>query len=365
MILIFKNNNYELNTNPTTLGLSGGGFDAAATNLSSFFVKTQTAGVTCHYPQNIANLFPYWLRISNNNSNSVLISLTEQYYKWLSCECNDITGINFFSLEDLTNLENIPTSLLKNVANSYVNAIPEQSITNGIISETGLIDLIKNIKSNIYSKKGSEESIKLLINTVFNIPVENISISYPKRYLFKLNGGNFDWMQDNLNPSGNYSAEVSSSYVQLSGSRLNWSVMGDGDVWQEYSYVINCADLSDQEYTGVVRPIMHPAGLRDLFNYRSDIFNNEYNAQSVITVYELPKIKNYTGYTLGSSQTIGYTFGCSSGLTAPTYVFPTWDVEISQYPVGVSFGVIKLSDFAQLLPNNGYTFPNELFTCDT
>jgi hypothetical protein len=172
-------------------------------------------------------------------------------------------------------------------------------------------------------------------------------------------------MRDNLGSTGIYAPNGSPAYTQLSGSKLNFSVMNDGDVWQEYSYVINSSDLSQEEYDGVVRPLTHPAGLKDIFNYRTDIFNNDYDAASVITIYEITKIKNYTGYTMGSTQTIGNTFGCISGLTAPNYVFPTWDVVISGYPAGVTFGKILVSDFFKLRPNSGYTFPNELFTCDT
>lgn len=364
MILIFKNNNYELNTNATDFGLTNTEFVDSTTNISSFFIKTNETGITCEYPQNIKNLFPRWLRLSNN-SNSILIALTQQYYEWIACNSSDITDIEFLNLEDLTNIDNIPTELLSNIANSYVNALPKESVTSGLVSESGLKTLIKNIKTNLYSKKGTEESIKLIINKVFDIPVENISISYPKKYTFKLNGGSFDWMRDNLNTVGEYYLNLASFYPQLTGSRLNFSVLSDNDVWQGYSYVVNCADLSDEQYSGVVRPITRPTGYKDIFNYKPEVFNNEFNSASFITIYEIPKIQNYSGYTLGSKQTIGYTFGCASGFTSPIYVFPTWDVEISQYPAGVSFGSIMLSDFFKLFPNPGYTFPNELFTCDT
>ena len=364
MILIFKNNNYELNTTASDFGLTSTQYTNATTSLSSFFIKTELDGLTCEYPQNIKNLFPRWIRLSNNN-NSVLISLTEQYYNWLACNCNDITDVNFLNLEDLTDLENIPDKLLKNVAASYLNAIPEESITNGIISPTGLKNLISNIKTNLYAKKGTEESIKLIISKAFGIDPTTVSISYPKRYLFRLNGGNFDWIRDNLGFTGTYAPNGIPPYTQLSGSRLNFSVMSDGDVWQEYSYVINCSNLTQDKYDGIVRPLTHPAGFKDIFNYRTDIFNAEYDGASFITVYEIPKIKNYTPYVLNSTTTISSSTGCSSGLTAATYTFPTWDVEISQYPIGVSFGTIRVSDFFKLLPGNGYTFQNESLTCDT
>jgi hypothetical protein len=368
MILIFKNNNYELNTSPSDFGLTDSSFADATTDISSFFIKTSETGVTCAYPQNIKNLFPRWIRVSNND-NSVLISLTEQYYQWLSCESsttiNGITGITevkFLSLEDLTNIDNIPGELLSNLANCYINAIPKQSISDGLISETGLKNLIKNVKTNLYAKKGTEESIKLVINKGFDIPVENISIGYPKKYIFRLNGGNFDWMRDNLDSVAEY---VPTIHPQLTGSRLNFSVISDGDIWQSYSYVVNCSALSEVEYIGVVRPATHPSGFKDLFNYKPNIFNNTNNSNSGITIVEIPKIQNYGGYTLGSSQTIGYTFGCASAFASPYYLFPSWDYEISNYPAGSTFGVIILSDFFELTPLPGYTFPNETLTCDT
>jgi len=366
MILIFKNNNYELTTNSTDLGVTDKQFSKTSTDLSTFFVKTHIEGSTCSYPQDIKSLFPRWLRMENDG-NTVLISLTEKYYEWLTCGSDDITDVGFFNLEDLTNFENIPKSLLHHLTYSYINALPETSITGDLISREGIIRLVSNIKTNLYSKKGTEDSIKLLISAAFDYDTDTISVSYPKRYVLNLNSGNF-----NFNFIGNdvgYDTDkyegYASTYIDLNSSILNFSVLPDGDIWQEYSYVVNCAELTKEQYEGVVRPIVHPAGFRDVLNYNSELFNEINDSLSVLTIYEIPKIKNYTGYTLGSTTTIGSTFGCISGLTAPTYVFPTWDVEISAYPSGVSFGKIILSDFFKLLPNSGYTFPNELFTCDT
>jgi len=44
MILIFKNNNYELNTSPSDFGLTAGSFSDATTDISSFFIKTGETG---------------------------------------------------------------------------------------------------------------------------------------------------------------------------------------------------------------------------------------------------------------------------------------------------------------------------------
>ena len=64
-------------------------------------------------------------------------------------------------------------------------------------------------------------------------------------------------------------------------------------------------------------------------------------------ITQIPLIKNYSKYTIYSSETIGYTFGCATSFAAPNYVFPSWDKQISQYP-GISFGKITLNDFFTL-----------------
>jgi len=351
---------YDINSNVSGF-TSAETFSAGFQPITSFFSFISGLSASCEYPLSIRELFPYWMRV-DSNGNSVLISLTEQYYKWLVCNSTDINDISFLKLEDLFNLETIPAELLTNLANTYVNSLPPSQITN--LSSTNLKSLIENIKVNLYNKKGTKDSVKYLISTLFGIEATEISVSYPKRYVLTLNGGNYDWMRDNLGPTGQYSPNPESFRPQLTGSRLNFSVIRDGDMWQEYSYVVNATGLTSSYYQDILSPIIHPIGTKYFVNTRQDIFNNEYDSLSFITIYEIPKIQNYTGYTLGSTTTIGYTFGCASGLTAPTYVFPSWDVEISQIP-GISFGNININDFLTLLPLPGFTFPNELLTCDS
>ena len=57
MILIFKNNNYELDTTPSDFGLTASAYTNATASLSSFFIKTELDGLTCEYPQNIKIYF--------------------------------------------------------------------------------------------------------------------------------------------------------------------------------------------------------------------------------------------------------------------------------------------------------------------
>lgn len=363
MFVVYTNSTpnkiYDINSNVSGFS-SPAEFAAGFQPLTSFFSFIAGLSASCEYPLSVRDLFPYWMRIQSPE-NSVLISLTEGYYKWLACNTTDITDLSFLRLEDILNIETAPADLLVNFSRTYVDSLAENQIPK--ISPENLKNLIENIKTNLYSKKGTKDSVKYLINSLFGIDHDQISVSYPKRYIMRLNGGNYDWMRDNLNPAGQYSANPESFRPQLTGSQLNVSVIQDGDLWQEYSYVVNAPGLTSSYYGDILASIIHPIGTKYFVNTRSDIFNNTYDAASsfssgVITVAEIPKIQNYTGYTLGSTQTIGYTFGCISGLSAPTYVFPSWDVEISAFP-GISFGNIIINHFLELLPLPGGSFPNE------
>jgi hypothetical protein len=341
-------------------------FKSAAQPVASFFAPTQDLSSTCKYPINIRELFPYWLRLTKDGD-SVLIALTKAYYDWLSCNMTDVNSLSFFRLEDLIDLENIPESLVQHLSNTYLNSLPSDAITKGIVSPEKVKNIIDNIKVNLYTKKGAENGFKYVINEFFGVDPDTISISYPKRYLLRLNGGRYDWMRDNLDPQGDYSVRLDEFYPQLTGSYLNYSVLYDNDVWQEHSYVVNVAGLSLEAYENVVKPLLHPAGTKDFFQLRVDIFNNINDGTGVQT-NEIPVFANYSVYKLGSTASMGRTFGCCGacgGITGyPSYVFPSWDIEIyGKYYEGMTFGQINIGDFLYLSPRNGFTFPNAGITC--
>lgn len=87
-----------------------------------------------------------------------------------------------------------------------------------------------------------------------------------------------------------------------------------------------------------------------------------YNKAPIIIPTETPQIRNYAAYNLGSTGSISKSVGCSSGFAAPTYVFPTWSIQLSKY-AGISFGKILIRDFTKLGIKAGFTSPNQNFTC--
>lgn len=336
--------------------------------LSAFFAPNENIPTNCSYPINIRDFFPYWLRISNGGE-SVLISLTEQYYKWLSCNTSDINSLSFFRLEDLTDLENIPEELIENIANTYLNSYPKQEIKNQTVTLDKLKNIIDNVKVNLYSKKGARDSFKLLINEFFGVDPDKISVSYPKQYILRLNSGRYEWMRTNpLEEQDVIGEEYPEFFKNTTGSFLNYSVIYDNDLWQDFSYVVNTPEITIEQYKNTIKPLVHPAGTKDFFQLRFDIFNNDVEDAFEIIEYETPTIQNYALYTIGSTATIGYSFGCSGaygGVTGqPSYIFPYWDEEISNYYIeGMSFGEINTGDFFNLSPAVGFTYLNKGITC--
>jgi hypothetical protein len=375
MILLFskKIQNKQYLTNAEVYGIESEEDSSefqppVTTQLSTFFAPTPNLPQNCTYPLNVRELFPYWLRASNDEQ-SVLLALTEQYYNWLTCDPTT-NSLSFLRLEDLFDLESLPIEATEHTLNTYLNAFPKQYIDNPVDRDQ-LLKLVDNVKVNLYAKKGTKDSFKLLINEFFNVDPDLISVSYPKQYILRLNSGRYEWMRTNpLEEQDLIGEEYPEFFKNTTGSFLNYSVMYDNDLWQDFSYVVNAPaeNISEIYFKQIIKPLVHPAGTKDFFQLRFDIFNNDVQDQIQIVEYENPTIQNYALYTIGSTATIGYSFGCSGsygGVTGqPSHVFPYWDEEIETYYIqGMSFGEINTGDFFNLSPAVGFTYLNRGITC--
>lgn len=356
MILFFTN---SLIKKTQEVNVSLGDFNQEEEKQNSNVVMKMAPGpvpASCVYPIDIPSLFPRWLQKISTSGNSNLIELTKRYYNWLVCESYDINSVGFLDLESINDIENMPDSYVKYMASTYLPSINPMSInypgySDGNIDHSKIRLLLDNIKINLYSRKGSKDSYVIAINELFDILPENINISYPKKFVMRLNGGRYDWMGLETTQVPDTIASIT---PELTSSFLNFSVLSDNSLWQDYSYVVNVAGLSLDAYNNVIRPLLHPAGTADFFEIREDIFNN--NSETIhFSASEIPVIRNYRGYTLGSSTSLS---SCSQGAGYRTFVFPSWDIEISSHS-GVTFGNINIDDFLLLTPQSGSVYPNE------
>jgi hypothetical protein len=338
------------------------------TNFTAFIAPQISPKPVCTYPIQVEDMFPFWLKNSSNGQSN-LILMTKAYYDWLSC---GVTGssVSFLNLEKLIDVATTPDNLLKNKLFSYINSFPSEQIktdTNptGKVNPENVKNLLDNVRINLYTKKGTEDSFKLVLQSLFDITADKISISYPKRYVMRLNGGRFDWMRNESSNQEPYQNNTNGYNPQLVGSYLNHSIIQDNDLWQEYSYVLNISDLPADNYKEIVRPLVHPAGTKDFYNVRQDIFNNIFDSSSV-SKYEIPIIKNYAMYSILTSSSPNVCDTCNdiaTGVTGPPHVFPSWDDEIStKYYSGMTFGMINIGDFLRLTSISD-NYPNDGISC--
>jgi len=313
---------------------------------------------TCSYPLKIETLFPYWLTDSKKDTDPpTLIDLIKQYYKWLYCKTTaDITpNFGFFEIDKIKNLNNLDENLIEIFIKTYIPSLNPSILQTsfnpgGEISQQEIKTLLNSVKNKLYGKKGTEASFKYLISLIFNIDPKDIYITYPKKYLMVLNGGS------------------NSSLPGIDTTRkgiLNFSILSDDYVWNDYSYVINITGTGDaisgNRYENIIKPLLHPSGLNDLYQEQKIIFN-PLNENFDIRVYEVPLIKNYLGYKLTDSST--YPGICNFSTYGKQYVFPDWDRQINTYTRPFTFADIKISDFLVLEPtqkdeNDEYIFPND------
>lgn len=339
-------------------------------SIITFFAPTEQVEASCNYLLDIEALFPFWMKQSNKGTSN-LILMTKEYYNWLAC--NSPGEVSVLNLEKLIDIDEIPDNLLKYKLFSYINSFPTEKLAtadnpSGNIDPLLLRRLFDNIKINLYGRKGTEESFRSILSDIYGIPAENVSISYPKRYILRLNGGRYDWMRNDTAVIGEYSTNPASFNPQLVGSYLNHSVIQNNDLWNEFSYVLNITGISAEIYRETVRPLVHPAGTKDFYDVNYELFNNA-NDNSNNVRYELPVVGNYAFYNLFSSESLFGCCGCS-GISAgsdpwPSHVFPNWDTEINaKYYSGMTFGQIQIGDFIKLTPADGYTYVNLETTCN-
>lgn len=311
---------------------------------------------------------PLWMKGFGNESPSQLGLFLQSYYDWLSNYYGD-ENINLFDIQNLMDVEETPEFILPHFINSYApDIIGVYDIPDDLRPTADNIrQTIKNIRTEVYQRKSTEDAFKSLMASLFSINPETIQLSYPKRKLLRLNGGILDWMTDSTyyGTTGEYSDE---RYTMV-GSYLNQGVMPDNKMWQENSYILT-SEIPDSNpyYEAVIKQTLHPAGLLGLYEKIEQYSEGDYFPQPE-PVFERPIIANYYPYSLQSTTSLPRCSGCTGELVYaswkyPTFVYPSWDVEISKGP-SANFGSIILRDFFTLSPADEETWPNDLIgtTC--
>ena len=339
----------------------------------------------------VKHLFPYWIleRSESSSPNNYLVNFVQSYYDWLYTKSGyelSTTSLHSVGLRKILDIENTPVEFLKHFSFTYASGFSNWFIgatagPEGTDTTENVRSLIGGIRQNLYQQKSNEEAYKYFFQSLFGSDGSDISLSYPKMNIMRLNGGRFgDW----------------ESVTGLGGSLLNSSAkLQDSDWYQDFSYLLKAGvDIVDEDtglpvYYNDLQTMLHPSGLKGFFektvqdyipsdDYDGGILQGE---NPILGNYFAYRLSNTTGYTAcigccgsgwgydGPTAYIGATLGTfggasggwtqgnvwasigSGGVSAeyniPTHNWPDWDDDISS---GLTFGGIYIRDFVYLYP---------------
>lgn len=362
-----------------TLSSTTSVFDGMNNNATSYLSKRRTK----YNPIQIESQVPFWM-IKNGDgygNPSTMIYFLQYYYEWLAEKYGYETG-NIFEITKLFDVSETPSYILPHMVNVYAPDI--KGIYNLDESERPSDSAIRNtiysIKTELYENKSTEVAYHRLMGSLFSIDPDSITIKYPKRRLMRLNGGLLPWMSTGVNSESagfvGSTGEYSNERFSLVGSYLNSSVLQDGNLWQEYSYVIDSEiDDTNPYYVDVIKETLHPAGLLAFFEQNERYAEESDPTENQFFDYESPVIANYYPYGVTSTETLPPCTGCTGersepGWSHPTFVFPNWDQKIKARNVAIFGDIQVLNEFVNLKSEPNKFSPNDIigteceYTCN-
>jgi len=232
-------------------------------------------------PDVITPRFPFYVRdrlpVHILENHDLYVKFIETYFEWLGIS-NNIDQIPY-----LVDINNVPNDLLIHHKELFAHLFPETSVSddtgeiiyNWTDPENSLVDIRRFLSfiRQFYLTKGTEESTRFLLSSLFGINAGSIDFDYPKVQLCILSDS--IWVP-NLEGDTDTLGNVYDGYWADSRKTLSGGVRFRDDYYQEFSYSITAVsedegvsdgNLEDNyEFTTKpVKDITHPAGFK-LFN---------------------------------------------------------------------------------------------------
>lgn len=270
--------------------------------------------------------FPYWILDRSEATDPVnhLVNFVQEYYNWLYIKSGyelTKTSFHFSGLSRLMDIDETPIEYLKHLSYSYASGLSVRHIgatagPGGTDTSKNIRSLLKGIRQNLYQQKSNEEAYRYFFQSLFDISGSDISISYPKQNVFRLNGGRFD--DDAWGESG--TTGYYENIHHLGGSFLNGDFkLQDSDWYQNFSYLLKAGVDVVDENTGLpiyyedLNKMLHPAGTKGFFEKTINDYIPPDDYDGTVLQGENTRLGNYFSYRL--SNTTGYTacIGCSGG----------------------------------------------------
>tara|TARA_R110000851_G_scaffold109149_6_gene231243 strand:- start:2585 stop:3883 length:1299 start_codon:yes stop_codon:yes gene_type:complete len=224
--------------------------------------------------------FPFYVRdrlpVHILENYELYVKFIETYFEWLGIT-NNINQIPY--LMDITN---VPSNLLIHHKELFAHLFPDTSVSEddgNIIydwnnADNSVVDIRRFLSfvRQFYLTKGTEESSRFLLSSLFGIDAASIDFDYPKVQLCILSDA--IWVPNLLEDTDTL-GNIYSGYWADSRKTLSGGVRFRDDYFQEFSYSITSisteasigtADDADYEFTTKpIKDITHPAGFK-LFN---------------------------------------------------------------------------------------------------
>jgi len=357
-----------------------------ASQIDAFFdslVENDGFDISCSSFLSIAKNTPLWIvheKYKKEQEGEVVLSIfdfLQKYYDWLYCDESE--GAQYFlsrKLLELIDIETTRSEYYKRFVTTYATGLEDALYDKQLNEAEKLKKFIKNISKNLYHKKTTVEGIKYFFRILFpEFKEADFYVYYPKQNLMRLNGGKFANSKFKFrDATGSYD-----DTNHLGGGYLNGSVMQDSDWFQDYSYLLKTG-LPLNDYQVSYKNMMHPAGLKVIFEKTIEDYPGVGNTEIESLICERPILGNYSSYQLGvtydtqigvasyagatySLYGLTYCNNCDLaapwGITYPSHVFPNWSGSI----IGYRFDDINILDFFNMCFIQGFTSPNAGLTC--
>jgi len=343
----------------------------------------------CDTQYDITEQIPDWVlqekkeRLENNQSTLTIFDFVQKYYDWLYCDSP--TGAQYQLSQDfldLIDIDETKSEFLQKLATSFADGFVTSSLeqNGGLVKEENLREFLKNIRTSLYHKKTTEDGIRYFFTRLYGVDEESVNVEVPKKHILRLNGGRF-YDESFKFPSGTGGYEEIGT---LSGSYLNGSRLQDSNWIQDWSYLLKVGILFSK-YKENYLNIMHPAGIKVVFEKTLADYQGPTYDETVPVVCEYPLLRNYSAYGISfdySGKTAGIyvngwtprppgitfvgltaTIACVSGYTGfsgPTHLFPSWTEQTDVF----NFKGININTMLQLCypadlgsPNSGSVCP--------
>ena len=276
-------------------------------NYASRFFKEQVArsaaGVDVTVPT-----FPFYVRdrlpVHVLENYPQYVKFIETYFEWLGIS----NGIN--DIPYLMDVNSISSDLLIHHKDLFAKIFPENNQYKWSDPENSIIDLRRFLTfvRDFYLTKGTEESIRFLLSSIYNLDSNSIDFDYPKVRLCLLSDSIWvPTLDEDTDAAGN----TYEGYWKDSRTTLSGGVRLQDSYYQQFSYSISAisrevsgeySDNTSIAYTlGVVKDIAHPAGFRLINNIAPDTYTPAEPGPVETGYSEHPLIGHYLPYTFSTT----------------------------------------------------------------